>query len=70
MSNLCIHINNCNLADDGKHQEIKRKGKTRKTGIKTYFDILIVYDYIDLAKKDSLIEEENLEAITEVIVHN
>ena len=28
----------------------------------------MVYDYIDLAKKDSPIEEENLEAITEVIV--
>ena len=49
-------------------KKLKERGKKQRTGIKTYFEILIVYDYIDLAKKNSPIEEENLEAITEVIV--
>ena len=70
MSNLCIHniTNNCDLADDGKHQG---RGEREKQVLKLILIIiLIVYDCIDLAKKDSPIEKENLEAITEVIVHN
>ena len=53
-------------------KKLKGRGKHEKLQVLKLILIhwMIVYDYIDLAKKDSPIEEENLEAITEVIVHN